>query len=249
MMEPVFRDASDVLNTAIADCPLAIAAAGKKIDKPDIEYEKPIDPNTRDCLIEQHKDFSDQLGTPQKDEHFPNGLVIPSEREHIIRNPETNPEETEYQTLKAKTDQSKVTETKDIKELQAIADKAAKDYNEKYHPFERAQKKGITDVEKTSNGGVSFENSSDIYKNEKGEKAVVQIKATGSRSKDFDAANKAAGLKETPDGYVWHHRDDYDVKTNTFTLELVKEDTHNSTKPHSGGCAQYDAVHGSTYNR
>lgn len=191
----------------------------------------------------------DELGTPWKLEQLPDELGALLEREHITHNPETNPEETEYQTLKAKTDQSKVTETKDIKELQAIADKAAKDYNEKYHPFERAQKKGITDVEKTSNGGVSFENSSDIYKNEKGEKAVVQIQATGSRSKDFDAANKAAGLKETPDGYVWHHRDDYDVKTNTFTLELVKEDTHNSTKPHSGGCAQYDAVHGSTYNR
>ncbi len=194
---------------------------------------------------EEH--FPDELGTPWKEEHFPDELGALLDREHITRNLETNPDETEYQTLKA--NQSNVTEIKDIKELQSIADKAAKDYNDKYHPFERAQKKGITGVEKTSNGGVSFENSSDIYKNEKGEKAVVQIKATGSRSKDFDAANKAAGLKETPDGYVWHHRDDYDVKTNTFTLELVKEDAHNSTKPHSGGCAQYDAVHGSTYNR
>lgn len=58
----------------------------------------------------------------------------------------------------------------------------------------------------------------------------------------------AVRLDKTPDGYVWHHRDDYNVKDGTVTLELVKSETHNATKPHSGGCAMYDAANGPTYN-
>lgn len=53
---------------------------------------------------------------------------------------------------------------------------------------------------------------------------------------------------ETPDGYVWHHLDDYNVEKNTITMELVMDEAHNASKPHSGGCAQYDSVNGPTYN-
>jgi len=49
-------------------------------------------------------------------------------------------------------------------------------------------------------------------------------------------------------GYVWHHLDDYNVENNTLTLEFIKKDAHNASKPHSGACAQYDAVHGPSYN-
>ena len=126
---------------------------------------------------------------------------------------------------------------------QDIADKVAQEYNEKYHPVDRMIQKGYTDVTETSNGGVSFENSNALY-----ECGIVQIEATGSRSRDFDAANAKFGLEETPDGYVWHHVDDYDVASNKITMQLVRDDAHNASKPHSGGCAQYDAVHGPTYN-
>ena len=114
--------------------------------------------------------------------------------------------------------------------------------------MERARSKGYTDVTETPNGGVSFENSDALYKTENGEKGIVSIEATGSRSKDFDVANEKLGLDETPEGYVWHHVDNYDVKSNTITLELVEENAHNAAKPHSGGCAQYDAANGPTYN-
>ena len=62
-------------------------------------------------------------------------------------------------------------------------------------------------------------------------------------------ANQAMGLLETPDGYVWHHLDDYNVEKNTITMELVMDEAHNASKPHSGGCAQYDSVNGPTYNK
>ena len=55
-------------------------------------------------------------------------------------------------------------------------------------------------------------------------------------------------LKEVPEDYVWHHVDDYDVESGTITLELVEDEAHNAAKPHSGGCAQYDAVNGPSYN-
>ena len=52
-----------------------------------------------------------------------------------------------------------------------------------------------------------------------------------------------------PDGYVWHHLDDYNVEKNTITMELVMDEAHNASKPHSGGCAQYDSVNEPTYNK
>lgn len=142
----------------------------------------------------------------------------------------------------------KEAEPKTDVEKQKIADEAAKEYNAKYRPFDRARQKGIDGVTETANGGVSFEDSEAIFVGEDGKKGSVSIEATGNRSKDFEAANKQLGLPETPKGYVWHHMDDYDVKTNTITMQLVKDDAHNVTKPHAGGCAQYDAVNGSSYN-
>ncbi len=141
------------------------------------------------------------------------------------------------------------TEAIDLEKMQELADNAAQEYNKKYTPYERMINKGYTDVSKTPNGGVSFENSDCIYCTENGEKGIVKIEASGNRTKDFDNANSIMGFEKTPEGYVWHHKDDYDVKTNTCTLELVKDDAHNASKPHSGACAQYDAVYGSNYNR
>ena len=140
------------------------------------------------------------------------------------------------------------TEGMSLREKQETADQTAQEYNAKFHPYERGLQKGIDGITKTPNGGVSFENSSALYKDENGKKSCVDIEATGSRSADFDAANKAMGLKETPEGNVWHHLDNYDVATNKVTMQLVKIEAHNVTKPHSGGCAQYDAVHGAKYN-
>ena len=134
------------------------------------------------------------------------------------------------------------------KEKQDIADEVARQYNEKFQPFERAQQKGYTDVVRTENGGVSFEKSKALYVTEDGISGTVVIEATGSRTKDFSTANAAIGLEDTPEGYVWHHVDDYDVESNTLTLQLVKDEAHNAAKPHSGACAQYDAVHGPSYN-
>lgn len=135
-----------------------------------------------------------------------------------------------------------------IEEKQAIADNAAQEYNESKRPYERAKEKGIEGVKKTENGGVSFAETDKIYTKEDGTKCIVKVKATGNRSKDFEAANEAMGLDETPEGYVWHHVDDYNVEEGTITLELVEDEAHNMTKPHSGGCAQYDAVNGASYN-
>lgn len=133
-------------------------------------------------------------------------------------------------------------------ECQCNADKVAQNYNDKYRPYDRAVAKGIDGVQKTANGGVSFSETDSIFIKADGTKAVVAIEATGSRCKDFDRANAAIGLREEPEDYVWHHLDDYNVKHNTITLELVKDEAHNASKPHSGGCAQYDSIYGSSYN-
>ncbi|WP_244224979.1 HNH endonuclease [Corallococcus sicarius] len=59
-------------------------------------------------------------------------------------------------------------------------------------------------------------------------KVEVEIPYTGSRAGDFAAANKAAGLKETPKGMTWHHHQD------RATLQLVPTAIHARTG-HTGG--------------
>ena len=56
----------------------------------------------------------------------------------------------------------------------------------------------------------------------------VRIELSGSRSIDFLRANAAAGLKETPSGYTWHHHQEQGL------LQLVDRRVHAATG-HTGG--------------
>ena len=55
------------------------------------------------------------------------------------------------------------------------------------------------------------------------------------------------GIETRPEGYTWHHLDDYNVEKNEITMELVETKAHKASYPHSGGCAQYKAVTGKKY--
>jgi RHS repeat-associated protein len=56
----------------------------------------------------------------------------------------------------------------------------------------------------------------------------VRIQLTGSRRRDFRAANAAAGLRRTPTGYTWHHHQDCGL------MQLVERSVHSATG-HTGG--------------
>ncbi|MBK9260297.1 MAG: HNH endonuclease [Polyangiaceae bacterium] len=58
----------------------------------------------------------------------------------------------------------------------------------------------------------------------------VKIEFTGKYDPDFAAANAAAGLKRTPDGYTWHHHQD------GRTMQLIKQEIHREFF-HTGGMA------------
>jgi hypothetical protein len=59
---------------------------------------------------------------------------------------------------------------------------------------------------------------------------TVNVKQAGNYTSDITAANRAAGLKNTPDGFVWHHHQD------GKTMQLVPKPIHESTG-HTGGVA------------
>ena len=52
----------------------------------------------------------------------------------------------------------------------------------------------------------------------------------GNRTSDFTKANAEAGLKQTPNGYTWHHHED------TQTMQLIPQDLHDEIR-HTGGVA------------
>jgi len=58
----------------------------------------------------------------------------------------------------------------------------------------------------------------------------VNIANLSGTAKDFDLANRAAGLSKTPEGYTWHHVED------ASTMQLVPRDIHAATG-HTGGAA------------
>ncbi len=63
----------------------------------------------------------------------------------------------------------------------------------------------------------------------------VNISPTGNRSKDFSAANEAAGYSSTPKGYTWHHHQNYG------RMELVESSVHRRTD-HDGGFSLWDSM-------
>ncbi len=62
-------------------------------------------------------------------------------------------------------------------------------------------------------------------------KKTVRIELTGSRPRDYAAANQAVGFKRTPDGFTWHHVEDEGV------MMLVPTELHRAV-PHAGGAAK-----------
>ncbi len=62
-------------------------------------------------------------------------------------------------------------------------------------------------------------------------KARVELKGlTGNYAKDAAMANKAVGLRATPENMVWHHVED------ARTMLLVPKDIHSAVR-HTGGSA------------
>lgn len=62
-------------------------------------------------------------------------------------------------------------------------------------------------------------------------KVKVEVEGLkGNTTSDFTAANRAAGLKSTPQGYTWHHVED------GVTMELVPTDLHQAVR-HTGGAS------------
>ena len=121
-------------------------------------------------------------------------------------------------------------------------------------PAERAANKGFKGIKTTENGGPDFSASKYIKRTEDGEPIIATIEMSGSRSKDFTRAFDDVGIpanerKKILEDYTWHHVDDYDEATGKCTMQLVEKKAHEATYPHRGSCAQYDSIHGETYNR
>ena len=95
--------------------------------------------------------------------------------------------------------------------------------------------------------GVDFTGSPDLYPVKEGQKNIVQITMQGTRSRDFTAAFKAAGIKKKDaEGYTWHHLDDFDPKTGKTTMQLIKTETHEAIR-HKGSVSQFVAHSGTNY--
>ena len=115
----------------------------------------------------------------------------------------------------------------------------------------KAEEKLAGAVEREGARGVDFAGSPALYAANPGQSNIVKIQYTGTRDRDFLAANVAAGFGSTqkpPSGYTWHHLDDYDPITNTGTMQLVTRLAHEASYPHYGGVAQYVKATGIPYD-
>ncbi|QIP08523.1 HNH endonuclease family protein [Bradyrhizobium symbiodeficiens] len=96
-------------------------------------------------------------------------------------------------------------------------------------PAEWATKKGFPGIGTTANGGPTFAATAHLYPAAGEQRSVVRIRLTGSRKKDSRLANKEGKFASTPEGYRWHHVDDFDPLSGEATFELVSEKSHNAT--------------------
>lgn len=95
--------------------------------------------------------------------------------------------------------------------------------------------------------------------------AKIKIKMSGNYREDFRRATELAGIdpgdipagKVAPEGWVWHHLDDYNPIDNTCTMQLVRKELHakvvkgpesfgvlNQGTEHVGACAIWRRFHG-----
>ena len=116
-------------------------------------------------------------------------------------------------------------------------------------PASWAAKKGYAGVGTTANGGPTFAATEHLYPAAGEQRSVVRIKLTGSRRNDFRLANEEGKFAGTPDGYMWHHVDDFNPQTGRATFELVNQKAHNAAQPHAGSVAQHAKHHGVRYKR
>ena len=116
-------------------------------------------------------------------------------------------------------------------------------------PASRAIEKGFPGVGTTANGGPTFAGTDHLYPAGEGQRSVFEMPLTGSRKADVNLANEMGGFSEKPEGYMWHHVDDFNSQTGTSSLELIDEDAHKATLPHTGSVAQYEKHHGIRYKR
>jgi hypothetical protein len=116
-------------------------------------------------------------------------------------------------------------------------------------PATRAAEKGFSGIRTTQNGGPIHVGTDHLYPAGEGQRSVVDIELTGSRRADEKRANEVGGFTKTPNGYIWHHVDDFNPQNGTSSLELVKKDAHWATLPHAGSVSQYEKFHGIRYKR
>ncbi|TXI13130.1 MAG: hypothetical protein E6Q66_10540 [Pedobacter sp.] len=95
---------------------------------------------------------------------------------------------------------------------------------------------------------VDFTGHPDLYPGPG--KNIVTIKLTGDRSSDFTRAYKEAGINrmDAIDEYTWHHAADFNPKTGTSSMQLVKTTTHEASFPHKGSAGQFKDHFGIPYD-
>ena len=130
------------------------------------------------------------------------------------------------------------------------ADMAVRNYNEVKKPVDHAAERGY-DLKSGKNGTLEYSGTDYIKTSSDGQEIIVEIEASGSRSKDFKnawelAESKYGVSKSDYSNVTWQHMDDYNVRTNTFTLELVDRGAHQGIS-HAGGCKQYEVFKGVKY--
>ncbi|MBI3511846.1 MAG: HNH endonuclease [Bacteroidetes bacterium] len=113
----------------------------------------------------------------------------------------------------------------------------------------KAADKGFPGVKVTKNGGPDFSGTDYLYPVVEGQQNIVKIRLTGGRYGDFKAANEAAGFPgaKAPDGYTWHHLDDFNPATGESTMQLITREAHEATYPHKGSVFQYEQANGVKY--
>ncbi len=112
-----------------------------------------------------------------------------------------------------------------------------------------AEEKGYPGIKTTEKGNPDFSESDYLYDGDAD--SIVTIELQGTRQRDFTEAGRQAGLEppsDVPEGYTWHHMDDFDPDTGTSTMQLVETEAHEATFPHRGSVAQYVDHHGEGYS-
>ena len=144
---------------------------------------------------------------------------------------------------------------KKMQKAQNTVDAYTTKYNQSHNPLEAGKQQGLENLVATKNNGVDFSQSEYICRTKAGGPIEIEINATGNYKTDRILIRNEIlkkyniDIDELPKKYIIYNLDDYNLMTNTKTIQIVDRKAVGLLQGRMSASAQYARLNGKGYGK